>query len=152
MYLYVDDIHTKLKKEFAQEFTDHLNSLDPDIKFTTEGEVDKSLAFLDTLTVMQPDGNLDIRIYRKPTHTDQYLNFSSNHPLEHKLGVIQTLFHRAKTVITDPHVVDEEKHHIVQALSKCGYPQWAFNKVNKPPKAKSTTKKDSTIQYNLKDR
>ena len=143
-YRYVDDTHTKLKKEHAQEFTDHLNSLDPDIKFTTEGEEDKSLAFLDTSTVIQADGSLEIKIYRKPTHTDQYLHFSSNHPLEHKFGVIQTLFHRAETVITNPQVVVEEKEHITQALSKCGYPPWVFDKINKPKSVKSNSNKDST--------
>ncbi|XP_072033586.1 uncharacterized protein [Amphiura filiformis] len=117
-FRYVDDTHTKLKKRYAQEFTDHLNSLDPDIKFTTEGEDNRTLAFLDTLTVIKPDGSLNIKIYRKPTHTDQYLNFSSNHPLQHKLGVIHTLFHRAETVISDAVDCDEEKLHITEALSK----------------------------------
>ena len=84
-----------------------------------------------------------IKIYRKPTHTDQYLNFSSNHPLEHKLGVIQTLFYRAESVITDPAAVEEEKHHITQALAKYGYPKWAY-KINNPKKDKSNTNKDST--------
>ena len=51
-FRYVDDTHTK--HQHAQEFTDHLNSLDPDIKFTTEGEEDRVLAFLDTLTVIKP--------------------------------------------------------------------------------------------------
>ena len=31
-FRYVNNTHTKLKKQQAQEFTDHLNSLDPDIK------------------------------------------------------------------------------------------------------------------------
>ncbi|XP_072022533.1 uncharacterized protein [Amphiura filiformis] len=144
-YRYVDDTHTKLKKEYAEEFTDHLNSLDPDIKFTTEGEEGRSLAFLDTSTVIQADGSLEIKIYRKPTHTDQYLHFSSNHPLEHKFGVIQTLFHRAESVITKPQAVVEEKQHITQALTKCGYPEWAFNKINKPKSAKSNHNRDSTV-------
>ena len=136
----MDDTHTKLKKEFAEEFTEHLNSIDPDIKFTTEGEEDRSLAFLDTSTVIKPDGSLDIQIYRKPTHTDQYLNFTSNHPLEHKLGVIRTLFHRAETVITDPLTVKKEKEHITKALSKCGYPRWAFNKRQKPTEGEPARK------------
>ncbi|XP_072017038.1 uncharacterized protein [Amphiura filiformis] len=142
-FRYVDDTHTKLKKRYAQEFTDHLNSLDPDIKFTTEGEDNRTLAFLDTLTVIKPDGSLNIKIYRKPTHTDQYLNFSSNHPLQHKLGVIHTLFHRAETVISDQVDCDEEKLHITEALSKCGYPKWAFDRLNKP-KDTSKPPKDST--------
>ena len=36
---YVDGTHTVLKKIISQEFTDHLNSVDDDIKWTTEGEV-----------------------------------------------------------------------------------------------------------------
>ena len=54
---------------------------------------------------------------RKPTHTDQYLNFSSNHPLQHKLGVIKTLFYHAESVITDPAALENEKHYITQAIS-----------------------------------
>ena len=49
-YRYVDDTHTKQDSEYAQEFPDHLNTLDPDIKFTTEGEENGELAFLGTST------------------------------------------------------------------------------------------------------
>ena len=60
------------------------------------------------------------------------------------LGVIQTLFHRAETVITDPQAVTEEKAHVTQALSKCGYPKRAFNKISEPKKAKSSANNNST--------
>ena len=131
-FRFVDDTHCKLKKCYSQEFTDHLNSLDPDIKFTTEGEENKTLAFLDTLTVIQPDGSIKVKIYRKSTHTDQYLNFNSNHPVDHKLGVIRTLYHRADTVVTDDLDRQEEKSHVNSALAKCGYPKWALKRVVKP--------------------
>lgn len=60
----------------------------------SEGE----LAFLDTRTVRQDDGSIRVKV----THTDQYLNQESNHTLEHKLSVVRTLFHRAKTVSKNP--------------------------------------------------
>ena len=35
----MDDTHTVLKKIHSQEFTDHLNSVDDDMKWMIEGEV-----------------------------------------------------------------------------------------------------------------
>ena len=52
------------------------------------------------LGLWSQDRNLTIDVYRKPTHTDQYLRFESHHPLKHKLGVIKTLQHRAKEIPT----------------------------------------------------
>ena len=150
-FRYVDDTHCKLKKEYAQEFTDHLNSLDPDIKFTTEGEEESSLAFLDTLTVRQPDGSIQVRIYRKATHTDQYLNFGSNHPLQHKIGVINTLLYRAKTVITEEEEIAKEVDHITKALQKCHYPQWAIDRAKEKQLSQSVPTPD-TAQTNKPDK
>ena len=80
-YRYVDDTHTKQKVEHTESFTQHLNSLDQDIKFTSEGKEDDALAFLDTLTCKQADGSVKVKVFRKATHTDQYLNFQSYQPL-----------------------------------------------------------------------
>ena len=131
-FRYVDDTHIKIKKEFVGEFTNLINSLDQNIKFTSEEEEDSSLAFLDTLTIRYPDGQIKTRVYRKDTHTDQYLNFRWNHPLQHKLGVIRTLHHRAENVITDPEGQHREKDHINEALKDCDYPSWAIERASKP--------------------
>ena len=79
---------------------------------------------------IRPDENIDIDIYRKPTHTDRYLNFSSNHPLQHKFGVIQTPIYREESVIIDPSAVDEGKQYITQAVVECGCPKRASNRAN----------------------
>ncbi|KAI8518835.1 hypothetical protein Bbelb_020920 [Branchiostoma belcheri] len=99
-FRYVDDTWCRLKKRVAADFFDHINQIDDNIKFTQEPSHDNMLPFLDTKTIVEEDGNLRFEVYRKPTHTDQYLAFDSHHPLEHKLAVIKTLFHRADNIVT----------------------------------------------------
>jgi len=63
-----------------------LNNLDDSgsIKFTYEMEWHGKLPFLDLLIIRKDTEAVNLQIYRKPTHTDQYLNFNSHHPTEHK--------------------------------------------------------------------
>ena len=57
------------------------------------------------------DGTLSSQVYRKPTHTDHYLQFGSHHPLIHKLGVIRTLHYRAETIVSENSQISKEKDH-----------------------------------------
>ena len=60
------------------EFHSHLNSQNQDIQFTMKEESRGELLFLDTL--VKRDGSKEItKVYRKPTHTDRYIHFSSHH-------------------------------------------------------------------------
>ena len=86
----------------VDDFTAHLNSLHPKIKFTSEMENNNSIPMLDTLILRKIDGTLDFQIYRKNTHTDHYLQFTSHQPTDHKLGVVRTLRHRSNTIISNP--------------------------------------------------
>ena len=93
--------------------------------------VNNQLPYLDSLTQIESDNSISTKVYRKPTHTDQYLLFESHHPLVHKLGVIRTLNYRAETIVSHPEEVLKEKQHIKTALGHCGYPDWAFHKAGK---------------------
>ena len=90
---YVDDILEIIPRGSTQALTDHLNQADPtnSIKFTHEEEAEGKIPFLDTLICRKEDGSVKLQVYRKKTHTDQYLNFTSQHPLHQKLGVIRPL-------------------------------------------------------------
>ena len=61
----------KIQEYFVNEFTEHLNSIDENIKFTTEPEMDDKLPFLASCTTPNDDGSLDLSVYRKSTHRNQ---------------------------------------------------------------------------------
>ena len=122
---YVDDTMLIIDKSEVDNFTRHLNSIHESIKFTVEHETNNSIAMLDTLISRNNDGTLSFSVFRKSTHTDQYLN--SHQPLEHKLGVIRTLTHRAKTLSSDNDRLEKELNHVKKSLSICGYTQWSWS-------------------------
>ena len=70
---YVDDTIVAICDALLDELMAHLNSIEPSIQFTHEKEEKDSLPMLDTLTSRHPSGKLEFSVYRKPTHTDQYL-------------------------------------------------------------------------------
>jgi len=93
---YMNDILEVVKKGSVE--TKFLNELDNsnNIKFTYKVEQGGQLPFLDLLLNRTENGGLKLQIYRKPTHTDQYLYFSSHRPTEHKLSVVRTLLERSQ--------------------------------------------------------
>ena len=129
---FVDDTFVIHKEVNKQGFLQHINSVDPAIKFSVEDiKEDGSIPFLDTIVKPEADGTLSITVYRKPTHTDQYLQWDSHHHLSAKFSVIHTLSHRATTVCSKAELLQQEKDHLRKALTKCKYPKWALDKVEK---------------------
>ena len=72
---------------------------------------------------------LNSTVFRKATHTDLYLQWDSHHTLPSKYSVVGTLFHRAKTICSDPQLLKQEEDHLYKALSTCKYPAWALNRI-----------------------
>ena len=91
---YVDDSFCIIKKNGVTAFHDTLNSIDTNISFTIEQECNGKISFLDTL-VSCSNGAISVDVYRKPTHTDRYLDFNSHHNKKHKGSTAATLLHRA---------------------------------------------------------
>lgn len=67
-YQYADDTMAKIHECAVDSFS-----------VTSEQEKYGRIPFLDTCVHLNQDGSTKVFVYRKPTHTDQYLNFHSNH-------------------------------------------------------------------------
>ena len=126
---FVDDTFTIIKKKNKNSFLQHLNSIHPNTRFTCEEEKeDGSMPFLDILVTPAEDGHLKTSVFRKPTHTDLYLQWDSHHNIPSKYSVAGTLYHRATTICSNPTLLHEGEEHLFNALEKCKYPTWAIHR------------------------
>ena len=138
-FRYVDDVHSTTRKDQVDQFQEHLNSIDPHIKFTIELPGTDGLPFLDTLT-KPPPNSIESTVYRKPTHTDRYLDYNCNHPISAKLSIIHTLIHRAKQVCCTPKFLAKEMDYFYNILEDNHYATQFFqqSKLNRKPTKSQT--------------
>ena len=127
---FVDDTFVVIKAAQKQGFLDHINSIEHHIQFTSEEpRLDGSMPFMDILITPGEDGNLTTTVYRKPTHTDLYMQWDSHHTISSKYSVIGTLHHRANTIYSSSELLQQEEEHLHRVLTRCKYPVWALNRV-----------------------
>jgi len=123
---YVDDTFVLLDKTTLDDFFIHLNEIENSINLTMEQEKDNCISFLDIKITSTDKGTISTTIYRKPTHSNRYLNFNSNHPIEHKSAVINSLVYSANYLISSDDW--KELEHIRDVLALTGYPSWLLNR------------------------
>ena len=150
---YVDDTFTIIKKANRSSFLEHINSINPNIQFSSkETWRDGSMTFLDILITPDEDGKPSTSLYRKPTHTDLYLQWDSHHTMPSKYSVVGTLYNKAKPICSSPQLLKEQ--HLFQTLKRCKYPRWALNRVKiksqVPTKNKNRSNSNHAGQTNNK--
>ena len=119
----MDDTFNIVKKANRSSFLEHINSIDLNIQFSSdETRRDGSMPILDILITPEEDDKLSTSVYRKPNHTDLYLQWDSHHTIPSNYSVVGTLYHRAKTIFSSPLLFQEEEQHLFQALKRCKYP------------------------------
>ena len=113
----------KINRDAVDSFTHHINNIDDNIKFTCLWPRKRLSApisgYLDHQEIQRYYESLDLP--QSNTHTDQYLDFQSHHPLEHKVSVVRTLMHRVETTVTEPTDLSVEKDHTKSALIRTGF-------------------------------
>ena len=129
----------------------HINSINQNIQFTSEREQGHFIPFLDVTILHNDDGSLSTKVCRKPTHMNQYLQFSSHHPTAHKHAVVSTLLKRTASHCSMNSLVQEERSHVKETLQQNGYPE-RFLSPQCSPSRKDREEKDDprshvTIPY-----
>ena len=120
---YVDDTFTVWPHgtTMLESFHNHLNQQHPNIQFTREEESEGRIAFLDVL--MERKGSkTPTSVYRKPTHTDRYINFNSHHHPRVLNGVIRCLRDRAHNICQES-TRPNEMSHLESVFRANGYPK-----------------------------
>ena len=72
-----------LKRMHLENLFHHINNRHQKMNFAMEDESNGELAFRDTL-LKRNNGEISVLVYRKLTHTHQYLNYSSHHQTDCK--------------------------------------------------------------------
>ena len=79
-------------------------------------ESNGELAILDTL-LKRNNVEITVLVYRKPTHTEQYLHYSSHHQTSFNKSVVSCLFNRAYSIITNKDDLLKENARIKQVFN-----------------------------------
>ena len=118
---YIDDIfiiinwpHRHLLKQI-----DRWNKFDLNIKLN--GQISSSIDFLD-LSVKNIDGQLETKVYHKPSYEPYYLPFNSIHPLHMKKNIPYTMLLRAIRYCSSFQLYLNERESLRMALLLNKYP------------------------------
>ena len=141
-YRYVDDTFVIWPhgQDKLQDFLNHLNSLHNKIQFTIETEKDGHLPFLDIDIYRRTDGTLGHKVYRKPTHTNLYLQQNSHHHPAQKQSILTSLIHRARA-ICDEDSLPQELEFLSLVFKNNGFKYRQIQRALLPKTSGSRTKK-----------
>ena len=119
---YVDDIFVLFSEpRHVDLFQNFMNNKHRNIHFTYEQETADSFPFLD-VKVTRENAKFTTSVYRKPTFSGVYSNFSSFIPTSYKFGLVYTLLHRCFVICSNFNQFHKEVVFLKTVMSKNGYP------------------------------
>ena len=124
---FLDDCEILLDKSVVkpEELLEVLNSINVYIKFTMDYS-DTEIPFLDIL--IKRDSNIWMDLYHKPTDTQRYVPFNSNHPPHCKRNIPFTLARRICTIVENSDRKTTLLNKLRENLSQQLYPLNLINK------------------------
>lgn len=144
---YVDDTLLLVKPEDTDEILRRFNKFHKNLKFTVDKFENCVPHFLDL--EIHPDG---VSIYRKDTHTAQFVNYNSYTKFNHKVAWMRSLVTRAKRLCS-PSKLKEEIKKIHKFAGYNGFPKWIVNttmkRVNQQKQQNDNDQEEDCIKLSL---
>ena len=128
---YVDDIFVLFSSpDHLASFQEYLNKKHANISFTSESEENGRLPFLD-VSVSREKDRFVTNVYRKPTFSGVFSNFTSFLPDRYKIGLICTLLFRIFRISSDFSKFHVETKRLKDILLRNGYPSSLIDRLTR---------------------
>jgi len=146
---YVDDILIiyDQNKTSEQTILHQINTIDKNLQFKMFTEENNTINYLDIS--IHSNNNMHLNIYRKPTSTDTTIQFSSNHPYEHKIAAFMCYIHRMITLPITEKSKQEEWKTILTIAKNNGYSVNTINNLKTKLIAKKQKHKNTPRQFHI---
>jgi hypothetical protein len=131
---YVDDTFVIWQHgpDKLKDFLHYLNRFHQSIRSTMETESEGHIPFRDLHIYRRPDGSLGHKMYRKPTHTNLYLNAKSHHHPSNKQAALSILLHSARA-LCDEDSLQAELVFLKDVIKEIGYDRQIHRALNRRP-------------------
>ena len=118
----------------------HKNNTDKHLEFKISEEENNSIKYLD-LSIHRNINSINLGIYSKPTHTYVTIQFSSIHPLKHKLAAFRFHINRMLTLPITKQAKQQEWKIILAIAQNNGFPLHIIHNLKKKLTAKKHRQK-----------
>lgn len=109
-------------KEIFNEFFDYLNTIHSNIIWTCEIEEEGKLPIFDIL-IMRTDNGFETTVYRKGSHSNRYIHYTSAQAWKEKVASIKSLKKRAIEYCSNEQLLADEFSLLIDVFEQNGYPR-----------------------------
>ena len=110
------------RENYLKSFFEFLNTINPHIAWTCEIEEEGKLPIFDILIIRTEQG-FETTVYRKPSHSNRYIHYTSAQAWKEKVACIKTLKKRAIEYCSNNQLLADEFSLLIDIFEQNGYPR-----------------------------
>jgi hypothetical protein len=112
-----------------------MNGINEELDFIATEEINNSVNYL-AVTINRNINKIELNIYRKPTSADITIQYTSNHPQDHKLAAFTFYINRMLTLPITEQAKKQEWEKILTIAQQNGFPIDTIHDIKKQEIAK----------------